>query len=253
MDQVLYVVRAEHARFTHIIPHHHECYELIYYFKGNGTSMIGEHSYHFQAGTYALISPHQQHDEDHRGDAEVLFVGFQTDLSEIGELQGMHQDDREHSIHNYMLQLNTEYTRRGEGAQDYLNDRLHHMLLHLLHRGGNSMYPLFSGDRLQHVLAYMNEHFTQRLSIEMLADMSGYSYDRFRHLFQEKYGASPSRYMLIKRLDYSKHLLASTQMSISDVSAESGFVNDAQFCNMFKRETGITPRSYRKSLQLKSN
>lgn len=252
MDQVLYVVRAEHARFTHIIPHHHECYELIYYLKGKGTSTIGEHSYHFQAGSYALIPPLQQHDEDHREDAEVLFIGFQTARSKATELQGMHRDDKEHSIRSYMQELSTEYTRRREGFQKHLNDRLHHMLLHLLQQGTSKRHPLFSGDRLQYVLAHIDEHFKQRLSVDMLADMSGYSYDRFRHLFKERYGSAPSRYLLIKRLDYSKHLLASTQMSISEISAEAGFVNDAQFCNMFKRETGTTPRSYRKSLQIKS-
>jgi AraC-like DNA-binding protein len=91
----------------------------------------------------------------------------------------------------------------------------------------------------------MDEHYRQKLSIGSLAEMSGYSYDRFRHLFKERYGSSPLRYLLLKRLDYAKSLLKHTQMHISEVSAASGFVNDAQFCNMFKREIGVTPRAFR--------
>jgi AraC family transcriptional activator of pobA len=95
----------------------------------------------------------------------------------------------------------------------------------------------------------MNEHYRHKLSVATLSEMSGYSYDRFRHLFKERFGSSPLRYLLLKRLDYAKSLLQHTQMHISEVSAAAGFVNDAQFCNMFKREVGLTPRAFRLSSQ----
>ena len=91
----------------------------------------------------------------------------------------------------------------------------------------------------------MDEHYLQRLTIASLAELSGYSYDRFRHVFKERYALSPLRYLLLKRLDYAKSLLRHTQLPISEIASVSGFVNDAQFCNMFKREVGLTPRKFR--------
>ncbi|WP_438494850.1 helix-turn-helix domain-containing protein [Paenibacillus sp. IHBB 3054] len=99
---------------------------------------------------------------------------------------------------------------------------------------------------MQYVLNYMDEHYRHKLSVQSLAEMSGYSYDRFRHLFKERFGHSPLRYLLLKRINYAKSLLLHTQMQIAEVSAAAGFVNDAQFCNMFKREVGLSPRTFRK-------
>jgi transcriptional regulator GlxA family with amidase domain len=42
-------------------------------------------------------------------------------------------------------------------------------------------------------------------------------------------------------------LLLHSRMHISEVSSETGFTNDAQFCNIFKRETGMSPGAYRKA------
>ncbi|MNG21073.1 Exoenzyme S synthesis regulatory protein ExsA [compost metagenome] len=75
--------------------------------------------------------------------------------------------------------------------------------------------------------------------------MADYSYDRFRHLFKQTYGVSPGEYILNKRIKHAIELLLHTHISITSIAMECGFSTDAQFCTLFKREIGESPRSYR--------
>ncbi|NUU59193.1 AraC family transcriptional regulator [Paenibacillus agri] len=245
MVRVLYIVSAEHESGTYIPPHQHECYELVYYIKGLGTCNVGTRSYHFRNSSFSLIPPNTKHDENHQPEADILFVGFHCDNPQMNALAGVYEDDKEQTVLQNLLRMKEEFCRKREGFAELLNLQMSEITVHLLRLLGATGSPSLSEDRVQYVMNYMDEHYRQKLPIGSLAEMSGYSYDRFRHLFKERYGCSPLRYLLLKRLDYAKSLLKHTQMHISEVSAASGFVNDAQFCNMFKREIGLTPRTFR--------
>ncbi|RFA33042.1 hypothetical protein CAI16_16125 [Virgibacillus dokdonensis] len=51
---------------------------------------------------------------------------------------------------------------------------------------------------------------------------------------------------IYKRMEFAKAcLIHDPSKLISDIALEAGFSNDSQFCSMFKRETGMTPKMYR--------
>lgn len=245
MDRVLYIVNAEHEAGTYIPPHQHECFELVYYITGQGTCSIGQRSYHFRPSTFGLIPPGFKHDENHQPSPEVLFVGFHCGNPVINSLSGVFDDDKEHTVLQTLQRMNAEFQRKRDGFTELLNLQMSEITVYLQRLLSASDFHSPAEDQMQYVLNYMNEHYRGRLSVASLAEMSGYSYDRFRHLFKERFQHSPHRYLLLKRLDYAKSLLLHSQMHISEVSAAAGFVNDAQFCNMFKRETGLSPRTFR--------
>lgn len=247
MDRVLYIVNAVHEPNTHIPPHQHECYELVYYVNALGTSNIGAKNFHYRTSSFAIIPPGYKHDEKHTPDAEaeVLFIGFLCDNSRLSNLAGVYDDDKEHTVLQTLLRIKQEFQRKREGFAELMNLQLGEIIVHLLRNVDDGLSSLPAEDRMQYVMNYMDENFLQRLTISSLSELSGYSYDRFRHLFKERYHLSPLRYLLLKRLDYAKSLLRHTQLPISEVSAASGFVNDAQFCSIFKREIGLTPRKFR--------
>ncbi|MBT2292846.1 helix-turn-helix domain-containing protein [Paenibacillus albidus] len=251
MDRVLYIVSAAHEPNTYIPPHQHECYELVYYIHALGSSNVGARNYHFRSASFALIPPNFKHDEKHTPGAELLFVGFICDHPNLSALSGVYEDDKEQTVLQILLRMKAEFSRKQDGFTELMNLQMSEIIVHLLRLLGAGHSPSPSEDRVQYVLNYMDEHYRNKLSVKTLSDMSGYSYDRFRHIFKERFGLSPLRYLLLKRLDYAKSLLRHTQMPISEISANAGFVNDAQFCNMFKREIGLTPRKFRVSNKAK--
>lgn len=247
MDRVLYIVKAEHEANTYIPPHQHECFELVYYIRGQGTTSIGQRSFHFRPSSFALIPSNFKHDENHQPSSEVLFVGFHCGNPHINTLSGVYEDDKEQTVLQTLLRMKEEFKRKRDGFTELLNLQMSEITVHLQRLLGGSGFQSPAEDQVQYVLNYMDEHYRHKLTVSTLAEMSGYSYDHFRHLFKERFGDSPHRYLLLKRINYAKSLLLHTQMQISEVSAAAGFVNDAQFCNMFKREIGLSPRTFRMS------
>jgi LacI family transcriptional regulator len=63
--------------------------------------------------------------------------------------------------------------------------------------------------------------------------------------FRRVLNVFPSKYILIRRIEYAKELLREGKLNISEVSQECGFHSCSYFCHMFKRVTKTTPTEMR--------
>ena len=102
---------------------------------------------------------------------------------------------------------------------------------------------------MYYIYKYIDENFIQDIDIQTLAEMSGYSYDYFRHLFKEESGVSPKNYIIDKRINFAKKLLTESENTISEVAQKSGFSNGPQFTVIFKDRTGLSPMQFRKTFK----
>jgi AraC family transcriptional activator of pobA len=191
------------------------------------------------------MAPRVLHDERHREDSEVMVIGFHGELPDKTAVSGVYRDDESGVFNHLADRMKQEYYAQKPGYMDMLDLLIGELLIELrrLLRPDKSFRP--HEDKLIYARNYMDEHFRQKISIAELAELSGYSYDRFRHLFKEMNGAAPLQYIFMKRMELARSLLLQSDASVSEIALEAGFVNDAQFCSMFKREKGETPRGYR--------
>lgn len=98
----------------------------------------------------------------------------------------------------------------------------------------------------QKLLQYVEDNFTNsELCLTIAADHIGTSIYAVSRLFKELTGKGFKDYVTEKRLEYSHTLLISTQKSIAEVSAESGFENANYFSTVFKQKYGMPPTKYR--------
>ena len=101
-------------------------------------------------------------------------------------------------------------------------------------------------DGIDQVVRYMEEHFSDpEISITALADSLGLSTTRFSLSFKGKMDMSPLEYLTLLRVEHAKELLASTDLTIRDISARSGYYDPGSFIRRFKQVTGETPLQYR--------
>ncbi len=100
-------------------------------------------------------------------------------------------------------------------------------------------------DPIGYTLTYINEYFRTNIDIGSLAASANYSASRFRELFKAYTGSSPKAYILGKRIDYAKQLLAGTDLGIGEIAALVGFTDYPQFYKYFTHCTGINPKEYR--------
>lgn len=120
------------------------------------------------------------------------------------------------------------------------------LLFRLLNQSCNARDLLQNNRALQDAVRYIDRHFTGEITLEQLASACMVSKYYLSHLFTRGMGQSVGRYILEKRLYMARHLLASTDLSVEQVSLQSGFSDSAYFCRLFKKEQGCTPTQFRR-------
>ncbi len=94
---------------------------------------------------------------------------------------------------------------------------------------------------------YIDENFTQEIYLEILAEKFGINKFNITREFKKNFGITISKYILARRLSYSKHLLRHSDKSIEEISDMCGFYDTSYFNKQFKTSENITPLKYRKS------
>ncbi|MGE0703507.1 MAG: helix-turn-helix transcriptional regulator [Vicinamibacterales bacterium] len=82
-------------------------------------------------------------------------------------------------------------------------------------------------------------------TIEQLAREVGISPFHLIRQFQAVFGVTPHQYRIQARLDRACRLLASGDLSVTDVCMEVGFSSLGSFSALFTRRFGETPSEYR--------
>ena len=83
------------------------------------------------------------------------------------------------------------------------------------------------------------------IDFAMLAGELGVSYSTFRRSFKQQTGASPAHFQNTIRLNRARDLLATTELSVSEIADQTGFESVYYFSRLFKKKTGQTPSAYR--------
>ncbi len=96
------------------------------------------------------------------------------------------------------------------------------------------------------------EHLINHLShppkIEDLADAVGLSEYKLKVGFKTIYGQSISKFVLQHRMQTAKEEIEKRNKKIKDIALEIGYENPSHFIDAYKKQYGITPKQYEKSL-----
>ncbi len=107
-------------------------------------------------------------------------------------------------------------------------------------------------EKFMHVSSYINDHCTENISVDTLADIAGFSRFHFSRLFKQFYGISCHEYLVRKRIAYVEMLLIRPDISITEAAMRSGFGSISSFNRVFKEIKHCTPSEY-KALNRKNN
>jgi transcriptional regulator GlxA family with amidase domain len=100
-------------------------------------------------------------------------------------------------------------------------------------------------DQLQAVRAFMDEHFDEPLSLDELAQQAHFSRYHFIRLFHRFFYETPHQYLIRKRLEKAKYLLANSSLSVTDICFAVGFESMGSFSLLFHQTVGWPPSVYR--------
>jgi AraC-like DNA-binding protein len=97
------------------------------------------------------------------------------------------------------------------------------------------------------ILDYVSWHMGEAVSVEQIAAYYGYNPRYLTTLFKEFSGTPLKSYIIIKKIELAKALLADTNDPISQIAYSIGFQDNHNFSSCFKKNTGLTPTEYRNS------
>lgn len=106
--------------------------------------------------------------------------------------------------------------------------------------------PLKKENRsIQKAVSYMKEHYEQKITLQTLGDLTGYTPNHFQRIFTDVMEISPQKYLEGLRIKNAKYLLAQTERPIAEIAYACGFSSQAYFSLLFKRATLLTPNEFR--------
>ncbi len=96
---------------------------------------------------------------------------------------------------------------------------------------------------------YIEEHVTDAITVEDLAERSGYTPYYFTRLFKTETGFTVKDFILRTKIDEAKRLLVNTEMSVLNISESLKFSSQSYFTHQFERIEGMTPSQFRQKNQ----
>lgn len=118
------------------------------------------------------------------------------------------------------------------------------ILLSLIKSAKDRYVPNSKRQKIQRAIEYISRHFTEHLTNDQLAALTGMSTVYFRKLFFEVMGVSPISYAKQLRLEKAKEMLKSDFGTLTDLALSLGYPSLYDFSRDFKRHTGTAPSKY---------
>ena len=94
------------------------------------------------------------------------------------------------------------------------------------------------------VCRYIDDHLTEPLTLTDLAGHAGLSRHYFSRLFRATTGDPPMRYLMRRRIEHARGLLADRRHSVCEIAMLLHFADQSHFCRSFRRSTGLSPLQY---------
>ncbi len=250
---LLYVALSKYGNDWISLPHSHNFTEFFYITNGTGKFSVEAEILDVRANDLIILNPTLTHTEisNPSKPMEYIVLGvegikFQAEDREYIHLNGSaHKSD----LHLYFNTLAHEM-KLDRPYRDFVCQNLLNIIFTIILRNDSFQISLVNGPQLtrecQIVKKYIEDHYKENITIETLSSLVHLNKHYFVHYFTKHIGTSPINYLIARRIDESKHLLESTNYSLSSISQMLGFSSPSYFSQTFKRTTNISPQEYRK-------
>lgn len=230
-----------------------DSYLLKYTYEGEGELLYEGKTYSIKPGQGFVIDcrkPHEyrtakgfwKHFELHFSGtpAEFIYEQFAADnIVTFAEPENMFHPELEKlvALHEKILPY----------RELQISHQLEHILLTILcHSDSYQRTAQKIPENLNYLLAYINQHYMQPLTLDYLAEFSNISKYHLCRLFQKHLGFSPNEYLIQVRIENAKSLLHNTNIPASKIAPMVGIHDENYFYRLFKSRTGVPASKFRK-------
>lgn len=239
--------------------------ELIFIAEGSGKTEVENDAYPFTSGDLLVINGGCAHREflENSAGREVIFAGI-GNLRLYGQKPDTVLGDREFclvhtaeyagAIKAYLTQLVAE-TENAQPLHENIADHLLKIIFLFVMRLVSFDAADTFNENLGYLAAkkYFDEHFLEIDSLDNVCKSLYINKYYLSHLFTQKTGYPPVRYLINKRIEHACTYLENTDMNVADVGKLCGYADPCYFSRTFKKVKGVTPLRYRYLFKLEKN
>ncbi|MFC1584385.1 helix-turn-helix domain-containing protein [Fibrobacterota bacterium] len=235
--------------------HFHHRFVLIINLETAGKVVIDSRIFDFGPGYALLIFPHQYHHYLDIDSTSINWLCITFEIYDTTPLEPMRNSQLElsnpcyvylqHLLDNYH---HKENVKNNNFIQMFLLAGL--ILMELLNncsRTASRRY--FSRSSLiDRVNGYIWKNIGRQIKLEKIAKSFSLSESHLRYLFRKKMGISIGVYIKQLRINRARSFLISSSLNVSEIAYRCGYDSLYSFSRAFKKCTGTSPLSYKKSM-----
>lgn len=272
----------EAPRQTGEVLHAHDYYQVWYVVRGCCDHYVEGQSHKMKVGDAFILPPNLLH-ETHLGEnGKILCCEFSMDdvlygphdayfrkMSEItngmsfmmlfqqdlhdARLKFTFSTETQRKIEQLLFRMLEEYQNAELLYEDFLQLQIQELLLLFIreyaqspsHQPSEEFYCRYK-NIVQDVIVYINQHYSDPLTLEDMCRLSMMSKTYFCYLFKIQTKKTFVEYLVDLRVAKASELLEHSAKSITEISQEVGFQDSTHFARTFKKIKGLTPREYRR-------
>lgn len=255
--KLLDVASYRYAGDWHSVQHTHTHTELFFIVSGKGQFLIQDQVFPVSANDLVVISPNVLHTEASL-DAKpleyiVLGIGG-IELAANGGFNGQycildHLESAEISscLRNILREMELKNTGYEEVCQAYTEILIIRLMRNIAIAAQTAPHAASGNRQCAAVKRYIDQHFKESLTLEQLAEEAHMNKYYLAHVFKRENGVSPINYMISRRIEESRYLLAETDLSLSQIARILGFSSLSYFSQVFRKTQGVSPAEFRKN------
>ena len=281
-ENVFIQTSGKHREFLGVV-HKHTFIELVYVISGNATHLVGERTFPATKGDLFIINYNTPHAFFRNTDNDEPFIvydllftpGFlDTSLLDNVRFESINSSflfyslfpksqegpdvhisgSSYNSFGDLFSKIYQEFTYRENGYLDMIRAYVVELIIKIFRKMSAVSHPEMFNRQAQIVdvtLDYLRQNYQKHLSLDDLAAHLNISKYHLSRSFPERIGCGLNAYIHSLRADHAATLLASTQISVTQVGFDSGFESSSTFFRAFKQQYGVSPRQYRDHSQNK--
>lgn len=250
---------------TFVLPHYHNELEIIYIINGNLYVTAGTHNFSLYSGDIVIFNANEIHSTKTSNDYTTAYV-LQISNSFVKTICNCSQDyyfsvpllssdstSKEERANIFQLQETIrEFFTASENdtayGYIYLQSILCKIIYHLCekHIDCQSVINYKEFKRITDIEAFLNNRYTEPVSLLDISDHMGLSPTYFSKYFRRTFGVTFCHYLCSLRLKKAHEDLVATNDPLLHISEKNGFANYQLFTSSFKEAYGCTPSQYRR-------
>ena len=246
--------------------HIHDCFEMYYSISGGKQFLIDNRFYDINPGDLFIINQFESHclTQINNMVHERIIICIHPDyLKEISTAKTdlSYCFTERNQVFNHRISLNKEQQHRflyfigkittsNKFGSDIIEQVAFMEMMVMVnslflnnHSAGVADSNFQYNQQVQEILSYINQHITEAITVEQLAEQFYLSTSYICRIFKATTGTTINKYINARRITIAKSLL-SMDLGVSEVCEKCGFNDYSNFLKAFTKAVGISPKKY---------